>query len=100
MEKKYFLYKLYPPRPTFNLDLNEEEKNVMQQHMQYWVQLTDKRYSIVYGPVFDPKGVFGMAVIEVDDAEEANTLAESDPAVSSKVCTYELLAMQIGMMRK
>ncbi len=100
MGKKYFLYKLYPPRATFHLDQNEEEKSVMQQHMQFWVELTDKRNSIVYGPVFDPQGVFGMAVIEVDNEEEADIIAKNDPAVSSEVCSYELIPMQVGMIRK
>lgn len=99
MEKKHFFYKLYPPRPTFHLDQNEEEKAVMQQHMQYWTELTHQRSSIVYGPVFEPKGVFGMAVIEVNSEEEANNIAKNDPAVSSEVCAYELIPMQVGLMR-
>ena len=100
MEKKFFLYKLNPPRPTFHLDMSEEEKSAMQRHMQYWVQLTDQKFSILYGPVFDPNGVFGMAVIEVNSDEEANAISTGDPAVSSGVCTYELIPMQIGMIRK
>lgn len=100
MEKKHFLYKLFPPRPTFHLDQNEEEESVMQQHMQYWEELTNKRSSIVYGTVFDPHGVFGMAVIEVDNEEEADNIAKDDPAVSSNVCTYGLIPMQVGMIRE
>ena len=100
MEKKFFFYKLYPPRPSFHMDMNDEEKTVMQQHMQYWVLLTENRNAIIYGPVFDPQGVFGMAVVEVNSDDQANEIAESDPAVSSKVCTYELIPMQVGMIRK
>ena len=100
MEKKYYLYKLYPPRDTFHLDQDEKEKDIMQQHMQYWAGLTDKRNAIVYGPVFDPKGVFGLAVTEVNNEEEANNIARNDPAVSSGVCKYELIPMEIGMLRK
>ena len=37
MEKKHFLYKLYPLSPTFYLDQNVEEKRIMQQHTQYWM---------------------------------------------------------------
>lgn len=99
MEKKYFLYKLYPPRLTFHLDQSEEEKSVMNIHMQYWAELTRQRISVVYGPVFDPKGVFGMAVIEVENADEADNIAKHDPAVSSGVCTYEVIPMMAGMLR-
>lgn len=99
MEKMHFFYKLFPPRPTFHLDQNEEEKSVMEEHMQYWAELTSKGNSIVYGPVFDAKGVFGMAVIEVDNEAEADNIAKDDPAVLSNVCTCELIPMQVGMLR-
>jgi uncharacterized protein YciI len=80
--------------------MNDDEKSVMQQHMQYWANLTDQRNAIVYGPVFDPAGVFGMAVIEVDTDDEARNISEQDPAVSSTICTCQLLPMQVGLLRK
>jgi uncharacterized protein YciI len=99
MEKKHFLYKLYPPRPTFHLDQNEEETKVMQQHVEYWKELTNKKNAIIYGPVFDSKGVYGMAVIEVNNEEEADGISKTDPAVLSKICTCELIPMHVGMAR-
>ena len=71
----------------------------MQEHMAYWRELTNKKNAIVYGPVFDPKGVYGMAVIEVNNQEEADEIANNDPAVASKVCSFELIPMQVGMTR-
>lgn len=56
MEKKYFLYKLYPPRPTFHSDQNEEEKSVMQQHMQYWAEITNKGRQLFTDPYLTQKG--------------------------------------------
>ena len=100
MEKQYFLYKLIAPRPTFHLDMNEEEQATMGRHMNYWSELTNAGKSIVYGPVFDPKGVYGMAVIEVANPEEADEISKSDPAVSTTLCQYELIPMQVGMIRK
>ena len=99
MENKTFLYKLYPPRPTFHLDQTEEEGKVMQEHMKYWAALTAQKTSIVYGPVFDPNGVYSMAVIEVANNEDVLEVANQDPAVSSGVCSYEIIPMQIGMSR-
>jgi uncharacterized protein YciI len=99
MEKKHFLYKLYPPRPTFHLDQNEDERKVMQQHMEYWKELTNKKNAIIYGPVFDHKGVYGMAVIEVNYERQADEIAKSDPALLSKMCSYRLIPMQLGMIR-
>ena len=100
MGKKHFLYKLYPLSPTFYSDQNVEEKRIMQQHTQYWMELKDKTKIIVYGSVFEPKGVYDMVVIEVDNDEEANYIAEHDPAVSSKVCTYDLTPMLVGIAQK
>ena len=80
--KKNVLYKLYPLSSTFYLDQNVEEKKIMEQHTQYWMELKDKTKIIVYGSVFVPKGIYGMVVIEVESNEEANFIAEHDPAVS------------------
>ena len=97
---KYFLYKLIPPRPTFNADMNEQEQATMNTHMGYWGELTNKGKSVVYGPVFDPEGVYGMAVIEVEADDEAQAIATNDPAVTDGVCTYQLIPMMVGMIRK
>jgi uncharacterized protein YciI len=99
MANKHFLYKLYPPRPSFHLDQDEKETKIMQEHMAYWRELTNKKNAIVYGPVFDPKSVYGMAVIQVNNQEEADEIANNDPAVASKVCSFELIPMQVGMTR-
>jgi hypothetical protein len=49
--------------------------------------------------VFDHKGVYGMAVIEVNDERQADEIAKSDPALLSKMCSYRLIPMQLGMIR-
>lgn len=100
MEKKHFLYKMYPPRPTFHLDQNENEMQVMQQHMDYWKEQTGRNIAIVYGPVFDPNGVYGIAVIEVNNEVEANEIAKGDPAIISKLCTFDLIPMSVGNRTK
>jgi hypothetical protein len=35
MEKKYFLAKLIPPRPSFTADITAEERQVMMDHGAY-----------------------------------------------------------------
>jgi uncharacterized protein YciI len=97
---KYFMYKLIPPRPTFNLDMNAEEAAVMQSHIQYWNGLFAERKVLIYGPVLDPKGVFGLAVIEVGSDEEAQAMIDKDPAVTSGINKYELWPMLPGLVRQ
>jgi uncharacterized protein YciI len=96
---KHFFYKLIPPRPDFHLTQNENEKAIMQQHAAYWAQLTADKKAIIYGPVFHEEGVFGIAIIEVATDDEANEIAQNDPAISSNVNTYELSPMVVGLIR-
>ena len=79
-EKKAFFLKLNPPRASFVMDMNEEEKRIMQQHVGYWSTLLEKGVAIVFGPVFDPKGGFGAGVVAVESEEELAKLIENDPA--------------------
>jgi uncharacterized protein YciI len=99
MEKLFFLYRLLPPRPDFHLSLDEKEKEVMQHHREYWAELTKQRIAVVYGPVFDPKGVFGIAIIEVDTEHQGLGIVKADPAIASETCSYELLPIKVGMTR-
>jgi hypothetical protein len=91
-EKKSYFLKLNPPRPTFVMDMNEEEKGIMQAHIGYWSDLLSKGVAIVYGPVFDPIGAYGVGVVTVDSEEELALLIESDPA--NGLNRYDFFPMQ------
>jgi uncharacterized protein YciI len=97
--KKYFVVKLIPPRPTFAEDMTEKERNIMKQHAAYWADRTDKGFVIVYGPVFDPRGVYGLGIIEVEDEKQAHTLAANDPAAKSGLQRFEIYPMR-AILRK
>jgi uncharacterized protein len=47
---------------------------------------------LVFGPVMDPKGPYGMGVIESDNEEQVKKFTEEDPA--SKINTYEFYPMR------
>jgi uncharacterized protein len=72
----YFLYRLIPPRPSFARDMTEAEATIMQEHFAYWLGLLEQRKVVVVGPVLDPKGTYGMALLEVEDEALAENLAE------------------------
>ena len=72
----YFLYRLIPPRPSFARDMTEAEATIMQEHFAYWLGLLEQRKVVVVGPVVDPKGTYGMALLEVEDEAMAENLAE------------------------
>jgi len=82
---KYFLCKLIPARPTFAQDMTESEAKLMHQHVAYWKGLMEKGLVIVFGPVADPKGVYGVAILELEEDEDANVLGMNDPTIKANV---------------
>ena len=75
----YFL-KLNPPRKSFMMDMTEEERQIMQRHVSYWAPYVQDGTVIVLGPVMDPAGGYGVAVIGVENEERLMELIRHDPA--------------------
>ena len=78
--KKYFVLYLNPPRPTFAQDMSAEERNIMMLHVAYWNDLMNKRYTLAFGPVIDPSGVYGLGIIAADNEEQVKNFITNDPA--------------------
>ena len=89
---KHFFLKLNPPRASFTLDMNPEERGIMQQHVDYWKPYVDDGTVIVLGPVADPKGGYGIAVVGVTDESRLDLLLAGDPA--NGLCSYEVHPMK------
>ena len=75
-----FFVRLIPPRTTFSQDMTADERRVMQQHVGYWTDLMHKGFAIVFGPVMDPAGVYGIGVIQAENEDQLRTLIDGDPA--------------------
>jgi uncharacterized protein YciI len=82
---KHFLYKLDPPRPTFHVDMTAAEGKLMLDHVTYWNGLMNKGQVIAFGPVADPKGPYGIAVMQLEDSVDANRLVAHDPTIKADV---------------
>jgi uncharacterized protein YciI len=80
-----FLVKLIPPRPTFSQDMTEEELNAMHEHAAYWRRHLEAREVLLFGPVADPKGTWGLAILNVENERRAKDLANSDPLITGGV---------------
>ena len=76
-----FALRLIPPRPTFVQDMTDEEKAMMAGHVDYWRGLLAEGVAVVFGPVLDPAGPYGLAVVEVDGPEQVDRIIAGDPAV-------------------
>jgi uncharacterized protein YciI len=46
---------------------------------------------LVFGPVMDPKGAYGLGIIQADDEVQVEEFIAKDPA--SKISTYEYYRM-------
>jgi hypothetical protein len=96
MEKKHFFIRLNPPRPGFSSDMTEDEKAIMQQHVIYWRRLLTKKIALIFGPVFDPSGGYGVGIVQTADENSARSLMEKDPSILSATgFSFEIHPMRI-----
>jgi uncharacterized protein YciI len=91
----HFVLKLVAPRPTFAMDMNDQEKSMMQEHFLYWKGRQEQGEVLVFGPVLDPKGAYGMGIIVAADEAAARAFADGDPAIkSNRGFTCEIYPMR------
>lgn len=76
----FFFVRTQNPRPTFHLDMTPDERAIMNRHVAYWTERAAQGIAIVFGPVMDPKGVYGIGVYEVEDERAIRDLLDHDPA--------------------
>jgi uncharacterized protein len=87
-----FFLKLNPPRPAFIMDMTKDELDIMKQHVAYWAPYVQDGTVIVLGPVMDPKGGYGIAVVSVENEEQLQQIIAKDPA--NGLNSYEVHPMR------
>lgn len=92
MNKQYFFLKLNPSRADFSQTMSADERQIMMQHVAYWKDLMSKGKVVVFGPVLDPKAVYGVGVIAADSEDEVKEFIKHDPAAT--INSYEYYAMK------
>ena len=78
---KTFFCKLIPPRPLFGDDLTEAEMIAMREHVAHWTRAVEQGKVIAFGPVADPKGVWGAGIVQVESEAELEELTATDPII-------------------
>jgi uncharacterized protein len=94
-----FVFRLKAPRPTFALDMTDAEREVMGRHAAYWQPLVDAGQMVVFGPVLDSTGSWGLGVVEAEDEDGLRAFAAGDPVVVSGTAELEMGKMLAGFVR-
>ena len=98
-EPKYFVNRLLGPRPTFPMDMTDDEKTLMGAHAQYWSERMAEGKVVIFGPVLDPKGVWGLGLVRARDEAELQQLLGGDPVIVAKCgFSYETLPMMSALL--
>lgn len=92
MDKKYFVLHLLPSRPDFAQTMSADERAIMMEHIGYWTEKMNLGKVLVFGPVLDPKSVYGLGIVAVDSEQEVEEFIANDPA--GKINKYEYFPMR------
>ncbi|MFR9801651.1 YciI family protein [Pseudonocardia sp. RS010] len=79
--------------------MDERESATMTEHAEYWRGLLEAGRAIVFGPVADPAGTWGLGIVDGGSPDDARALGEADPAVVSGVARFEVLPMRSATTR-
>ena len=74
------------------MTMTAEERAIMQQYIAYWTEKLKLGKIYAFGPVMDPKGIYGLGVVAVDDEQELKNFLANDPA--GKINKYEYFPMK------
>lgn len=98
MDKKYYVLHLLPARPDFAQTMTDEERAIMMEHVVYWTKLMEQGKVLVFGPVLDPREVYGLGIISVNDEQEVKDFIARDPA--TKINQYEYFPIKAKVPSK
>ena len=93
------VFRLKAPRPTFAFDMTDEEREIMSRHAAHWQPYVDSGRMVIFGPVLDNTGSWGLGVVEAEDEDELRAFAARDPAVTSGTADMEIGKMLAGFVR-
>ncbi|HYA15876.1 MAG TPA: YciI family protein [Bryobacteraceae bacterium] len=97
---RFYVLRLIPPRASFGQDMKPEEGAAMRAHVAWWTELVNAGTAIVFGPVADPKGPWGIGIVRVRDEDHVRELTANDPVIKAGIgCSYEVLPMVRAVLK-
>jgi uncharacterized protein YciI len=94
-----FVFRLQAPRPNFALDMTDDERELMARHAAHWQPLIDAVRMVVFGPVIDVTGSWGLGVVEADDEDQIRGFPARDPVVATGTARTEVGKVLAGYTR-
>ncbi|HEY3620789.1 MAG TPA: YciI family protein [Roseiarcus sp.] len=79
----HYFCKLRPPRATFITDMSSDEAQLMRAHREYWTPRVETGLVVAMGPVADPAGGYGVAIIEAASEAVLEAMQAADPVIAS-----------------
>jgi hypothetical protein len=89
----WFLYRLLPPRAEFASTMADHERAAMGQHVAYWSEHLAAGRTLIFTPVADPGGDWGMAIVRAHTIDDVHALGLADPAVTAGVARFDVMAL-------
>ncbi len=90
----HFFCRLVPPRADFMTTMTDDERQAMRAHVAYWTERLATGEALLFGPVADPAGGYGIGILRVDDEAHLLALREADPAIQARIgFLYEVQPM-------
>ncbi|MDQ4044022.1 MAG: YciI family protein [Chloroflexota bacterium] len=72
----------------------------MQAHARYWQDWLAKGHVVAFGLVGDPRGAFGIGIIDFESEADAQAFTDSDPTIQAQQgFAFEVLPMPFGVVR-
>jgi uncharacterized protein YciI len=97
---RQFLLRTEPVRKDFTLlNMTEEERSVIEGHVAYLTRLLGEGKLTFAGQAFDPKGLFGIIVVNAPDTDSASALLNGDPGVKAKLFRGEVIPFRTVFQR-
>lgn len=94
-----FVIRLTTPRPDFAMTMSDEERETMGRHAAHWQPFIDAGRMVVFGPILDGQGSWGLGVLEGEAEDEVKAHAAEDPVVTTGTGTIEVGTMLAGFVR-
>ena len=81
--------------------MNEKEAGLMREHAAYWKCHAERGVAVVFGPVMDPKGPWGLGIVEATSEAEVHALQTDDPVIKGRIgLQYETYPLASAIVRK